>query len=163
MYKSGGFHRIFLICFAPKEFWEQAAKLSIKLRLKQKSSRSKEMRRLRLSVLPEVTEGHIFKSVLPGEFIYRGGLSFMEPGQRSHSNDGPDGRDYHVHEDCEAFLVLDGQGLIEVNKVIYPIQVGEIIIIEPGEDHHLISESNHLVTLWCHAGPLPHYQMKRQQ
>ena len=118
------------------------------------------MRRLRLSELPEVNEGHILKSVLPGEFIYRGGLSFMKPGQRSHSNDGPGGRDYHVHQDCEAFVVLEGKGFVEVNKIRDPIREGDIILIEPGEDHHLIAaEENQLVTLWCHAGPVPQYKM----
>ncbi len=122
------------------------------------------MKRLRLTQLPDVNEGHILKSVLPGQFLYRGGLSFLEPGQRSHSNDGPDGRDYHVHDDCEAFVILEGQGSIEVNKALYPIGVGDIIIIEPGEDHHLISGGQtHLVTLWCHAGPDLHYKLKKQE
>ncbi len=121
------------------------------------------MKRLRLTQLPDVNEGHILKSVLPGQFLYRGGLSFLEPGQRSHSNDGPDGRDYHVHEDCEAFVVLEGKGLIEVDKSLHPIGVGDIMIIEPGEDHHLISkDGNHLVTLWCHAGPTPQYKLKKE-
>lgn len=120
------------------------------------------MRRLRLSELSEVNEGHIFKSVLPGEFIYRGGLSFMEPGQRSHTNDGPDGRDYHVHEDCEAFVIIEGEGFVEVNKVLHPIKAGDVIIIEPGEDHHLIAgKENQLVTLWCHAGQIPYYKMRK--
>lgn len=120
------------------------------------------MRRLRLSELPDVNEGHILKSVLPGEFIYRGGLSFMEPGQRSHTNDGPDGRDYHVHEDCEAFVIIEGEGSVEVNKVLHPIKAGDVIIIEPGEDHHLIAgKENQLVTLWCHAGQIPYYKMRK--
>lgn len=123
------------------------------------------MKRLLLAELPEVNEGHILKSVLPGEFIYRGGLAFMEPGgRRSHTNDGPNGRDYHVHEDCEAFVILEGQGSIEVDKTLHPIGVGDIIIIEPGEDHHLISGNEiPLVTLWCHAGPVPHYQVKQKE
>lgn len=120
------------------------------------------MRRLRLSELPEVKAGHILKSVLPGEFLYRGGLSFMEPGQRSHSYDGPDGRDYHVHEDCEAFVVLEGRGLVEVDQSSHPIGVGDIVIIEPGEDHHLVAKQDHLVTLWCHAGPTPQYKLKKE-
>ncbi len=115
------------------------------------------MKRLHLSELPKVNQGHILKNVLPGQFLYRGGLSFMEPGRRSHSNDGLDGRDYHVHEDCEAFVILEGEGFIEIDKLRHPVQAGEILIIEPGEDHHLIAgRENQLVTLWCHAGPVPH-------
>lgn len=122
------------------------------------------MKRLRLSELPDVNEGQILKSVLPGEYLYRGGLSFMEPGQRSHSNDGPDGRDYHVHDDYEAFVIMEGKGLVEVDQISHPIGVGDIVIIEPGEDHHLISGSETpLVTLWCHAGPVPHYKVKQKE
>lgn len=121
------------------------------------------MKRLRLAELPDVDEGHILKSVLPGQFLYRGGLSFMEPGQRSHSNDGPEGRDYHVHQDCEAFVILEGRGFVEIDKSLHPIGVGDIVIIEPGEDHHLVSgEKNPLVTLWCHAGPAPQYKLKKE-
>ena len=86
----------------------------------------------------------------------------MRPGQRSHSNDGPDGKDYHVHEDCEAFVILEGEGSVEVNETHHPVRVGDIVIIHPGEDHHLIAgKENQLVTLWCHAGSVPQYKMKQ--
>jgi len=112
------------------------------------------MRKSSLSALADHREGHFLKDLMPGEFIYRGGLSFSKPGQRSHTNDGPDGRDYHVHEDCEAFVILQGKGEVEVDGTKYPITVGDIVSIEPGEDHHLIAdEEDPLLTLYLHAGP----------
>ncbi|MCZ8514204.1 cupin domain-containing protein [Paenibacillus filicis] len=116
------------------------------------------MRRYRFKDLQDVSEGHILQSVLDGEFLSSGGLAFSKPGDRSHTNDGPDGRDYHVHkDDCEAFFILQGKGMMELNGEMHPVQTGDILIIEPMEDHHLISsEEDPVVTLWCHAGPLRH-------
>jgi mannose-6-phosphate isomerase-like protein (cupin superfamily) len=110
------------------------------------------MKRIRLQELHDVTEGHILQDVLPGKFISSGGLSFSKPGGRSHTNDGPDGRDYHIHSDCEAFVILQGKGSIEINGQCHPIATGDVIIVEPEEDHHLISSiEDPIVTLWCHA------------
>lgn len=115
------------------------------------------MKKLRFSELQDVSEGHIFQTVLPGKHLYHGGIAFSEPGDRSHTNDGPDGKDFHVHEDCEAFLILQGKGMLEINKKESPITTGDLIIVEPGEDHHLIADQQEpLVTLWCHAGPERH-------
>jgi mannose-6-phosphate isomerase-like protein (cupin superfamily) len=111
------------------------------------------MKRLRLKDLNDVKEVHILKDVMPGNYIYKGGLAFGVPGKRSHSNDGPGGKDLHVHDDCEAFIVIQGIGSMELNKIIYPISTGDIFIVEPGEDHHLISGSElPFVVLWFHAG-----------
>jgi mannose-6-phosphate isomerase-like protein (cupin superfamily) len=114
----------------------------------------KFMKKLRLKNLDDVNEGHILNNVMPGKFIYKGGLAFGESGKRSHSNDGPGGKDFHVHDDCEAFIVIQGKGSLEVNKAIYTVVTGDIIIIEPGEDHHLITNNElPFVVLWFHAGP----------
>ena len=74
------------------------------------------MQRLRVKDLQDIADGHILKDVLPGKYLYRGGLAFEGPGARSHTNDGPDGRDFHVHEDCEAFVILQGKGTIESQR-----------------------------------------------
>ena len=111
------------------------------------------MRSYRLCDLPDAGEGHILRDVLPGKFIAAGGLSFAKPGGRSHTNDGPGGRDRHVHQDCEAFLIIQGKGYIEIDRTAHPIKAGDLIVVEPGEDHHLVSGlDDPLVTLWCHAG-----------
>ncbi len=51
------------------------------------------MKKYRVSDLGDIQEGHILKNILPGEYINKGGLSFEEPGSRTHTNDGPDGKD----------------------------------------------------------------------
>ncbi|OAS21894.1 cupin domain-containing protein [Paenibacillus oryzisoli] len=119
------------------------------------------MIKLRLTDLLDKKSGHILQDVLPGAYLSSGGLSFAKRGERSHTNDGPEGRDYHVHGDCEAFIILQGSGTMELNGEHIPVATGDILIVEPGEDHHLNSSSEDpIVTVWCHAGPSPH---KNQQ
>ncbi|MDD9269475.1 cupin domain-containing protein [Paenibacillus sp. GCM10023248] len=121
------------------------------------------MRKLRLSELSNVTSGHILKDVLPGQYLSSGGLAFAKQGERSHTNDGPDGRDYHIHGDCEAFIIMQGTGTMEINGEHIPIATGDIVIVEPGEDHHMnSSEEDPIVTVWCHAGPLRHKNQQQQ-
>ncbi|MBN2544308.1 MAG: cupin domain-containing protein [Spirochaetes bacterium] len=110
------------------------------------------MKKLRLKDLHDINDNHIFKDLLPGKFIYKGGLSFGKPGSRSHSNDGPNGKDYHIHQDHELFLVVQGKGKLELDKNSIDIITGDIIVIEPEEDHHLISDmEDPLIVLYCHA------------
>ncbi|WP_284639432.1 cupin domain-containing protein [Paenibacillus silviterrae] len=115
------------------------------------------MKKYRLKDLQDVESGHILQHILPGEYLSSGGLAFTKPGERSHTNDGPGGIDFHVHKDCEAFVVVQGKGSIEINRSFHPITTGDIIIVEPGEDHHVHSSTEDpIVTLWCHAGPERH-------
>lgn len=115
------------------------------------------MKKLRLSDLQDKRNGHILQDVLPGAYLSSGGLSFAKRGERSHTNDGPEGRDYHVHGDCEAFLIMQGTGTMELNGEFIPVTTGDIVIVEQGEDHHLISsEDDPIVTVWCHAGANRH-------
>ena len=116
------------------------------------------MKRFRLSELADSRQGHVFEEMLPGAFLCLGGLGFKQPGERTHSHDGPDGRDYHVHEhDCEAFMILQGKAEMELDGRREPLVAGDIMVIEPGEDHHLISDlDDPCVNLWLHAGPERH-------
>lgn len=116
------------------------------------------MKRYRLSDLSDVRDGQAFQDVLHGEFLCMGGMGFKKPGERTHSNDGPDGRDSHVHEDdCEAFVILQGKAQMEVDGELHPLVTGDVIVIEPGEDHHLISDNEDpCVNLWLHAGSNRH-------
>ncbi|RKN79188.1 cupin domain-containing protein [Paenibacillus ginsengarvi] len=121
------------------------------------------MIKLRISDLADRENGHFLGDLLPGAYLSSGGLAFAKPGDRSHTNDGPDGRDYHVHKDREAFVILQGRGTMEVNGAFHPVSVGDVYIIEPGEDHHLISsEDDPVVTLWCHAGKQRHKDQQLQ-
>lgn len=115
------------------------------------------MRRYQLQDLQYQQDGHILKGILPGQYISTGGLSFSKPGARSHTSDGPNGRDYHVHGDCEAFIILQGKGLIEINGQCETIGSGDVLIVEPGEDHHVISSvEDPIVTVWFHASAERH-------
>ncbi|OUS76689.1 cupin [Paenibacillus sp. MY03] len=115
------------------------------------------MLKLRLNELRDTKTGHILGDLLPGDYLCAGGLAFAKPGDRSHSNDGPGGTDLHTHADREAFIILQGRGIMEVNGEEHPVATGDVLVIEPGEDHHLrSSQEDPVVTLWCHAGPDRH-------
>ena len=111
------------------------------------------MKILRLNSLPDNRNGHFLSGLIPGAFINNGGLAFAPQGSRAHTNDGPDGRDFHVHDDEEVFVVLGGTARMEINGQVHPLCVGDVCIVEPGEDHHMISDENDpSVHLWFHAG-----------
>ncbi len=94
----------------------------------------------------------IFASLLPGRRLRSGGMSFHSPGLVTHDEHRP-----HTHEDREMFCLLQGEGWIEVNGLREPVRAGDVLIIEPGEDHHLISSAhNPLVNLWLHADDVGH-------
>jgi mannose-6-phosphate isomerase-like protein (cupin superfamily) len=120
------------------------------------------MKRYRLKDLSDNREGHIFREVLPGDFLALGGLGFKKPGQRTHTNDGPGGTDCHVHaDDREAFVILQGKAVMEVDGIGHPLVPGDIVVIEPGEDHHLISDTDDpCINLWLHAGPHRHAEQR---
>lgn len=116
------------------------------------------MIKLRLNQLGDTREGHFLAGFLEGAYLCQGGLSFKGPNVRTHTNDGPGGSDVHVHEDdCEAFVILQGKAIMELNGVKHPMVTGDVFIVEPGEDHHLISDpEDPCVSLWLHAGPRRH-------
>ncbi len=116
------------------------------------------MIKLRLHQLADTREGHFLAGFLEGAYLCQGGMGFKAPSARTHSNDGPGGRDCHVHDDdCEAFVILQGKAMMELNGVMHPMVTGDVFIVEPGEDHHLISDpADPCINLWLHAGPERH-------
>ncbi|AIE84642.1 cupin domain-containing protein [Fimbriimonas ginsengisoli] len=103
------------------------------------------MRRSRFADLEPGT--HLFSAIVDGSRLYKGGLSFHTPGMVTHDQERP-----HLEVDQEIFCLLQGEGWIEVDGVREPVQAGDVFVIEPGEDHHLISsETNPLINLWLHA------------
>jgi len=104
------------------------------------------MRRLRLGEL--TTNGSVLDGVLPGYRVEEGGVVVHAPGERSH----PQGR--HVHATPEAFLILAGRGSAEIDGVATGIGAGDVVIVEPGEDHHLVSAPDQQLTVvWLHLEP----------
>lgn len=96
------------------------------------------------------TEGQLFEGMLPGEKLYMGGLSFSGPGEISHADENPEGT--HTHDDCELFMIVQGRAIIQVNDVAESVKTGDIVLVDPGEDHHIISDTEDpAVVLWCHA------------
>lgn len=116
------------------------------------------MKMLRLSDLADVREGHFLSGVIPGRYLNRGGLGFKAPGFRTHTDDGPGGIDRHIHPDeCEVFILLQGKADMEIDGVMHPMVTGDICVVEPGEDHHLVSdEDDPCVNIWIHAGDRRH-------
>lgn len=110
------------------------------------------MQRYRWKDLKEVVSTHFLEGILPGKRLYAGGLSFHPPGFRVHAEE-----EKHTHPDCEVFCILQGKGLLEIEGRLEPLQAGDIVVIEPGENHHLISdEKEPIVNLWLHANDVGH-------
>ena len=115
------------------------------------------MKRMRITDLPDNASGHFLSGVVPGDYLCMGGLSFKPPGFRTHDHDGPGGADLHVHDGCEVFLILQGRAVMEVDGESHPLQTGDVMIIEPGEDHHLIAdEQDPCINVWLEAADHRH-------
>ncbi len=109
------------------------------------------MKRYRFSDLGSDGPEHVVSKLVPGKYIAHGGLSFHKVGWRTHSEG------VHVHGDREVFCILQGQGVIEIDGRTEPVHAGEILVIEPGEDHHLVGDPEHpMINLWFHCADEPH-------
>ncbi len=112
------------------------------------------MKRYRLNQLSDVRDGHFLKGILPGKFIREGTMGYKAPGFRTHTHDGPGGADLHVHEDAEVFVILQGKAVMELDGKRIPLVTGDVLVVEPGEDHHLVADKDDpCINLWLHAGP----------
>lgn len=106
------------------------------------------MKKLSLADLAGRADGPVTSPAVPGFLIERGGLSRYAAGQRSH----PEG--HHVHTVPELFCILQGSGLVEIDGRHTPFEAGDVLLVEPGEDHHLISQGSvPLVSVWMHLRP----------
>ena len=109
------------------------------------------MKRLKISDLGSDGPQHVVHRWVSGAYIDHGALSFHPPGHRTH----PEG--HHVHDNGEIFCILQGQGEIEIDGRREPLHAGEVLIIEPGEDHHIVGDPAHpIINLWFHCGDEPH-------
>jgi quercetin dioxygenase-like cupin family protein len=109
------------------------------------------MIRLKISDLGSDGPQHVVHKLVPGAYIYRGALSFHAPGQRTHAEG------HHVHDDREIFCIMQGRGEIEIDGRREPLHAGEVLIIEPGEEHYIVGDPAYpIVNLWFHCGDEPH-------
>lgn len=94
---------------------------------------------------------------MAGTHIYQGGLSFHTPGERTHA----EGR--HVHDDQELFCIVQGRGWIQVEGHREEIRAGDVLLMEPGEDHHIEGDPQHpIINLWFHANRSGHEKQRRE-
>lgn len=106
------------------------------------------MKKLSLAELTGRRDGPVLADAVPGYLIDRGGVSQYPAGERTHP-EGP-----HVHTVPEVFCILQGSGQVEIDGVPTPFEAGDVLLIEPGEDHHLISQGDvPLVHAWMHLRP----------
>ena len=83
-----------------------------------------------------------------GQLVERGGFRiYPDPGFRTHDEPGP-----HVHDKPEYFCIFQGTGTVEIDGAPADrFEAGDVIVIDPGEDHHLISDGTvPLVFTWMH-------------
>jgi mannose-6-phosphate isomerase-like protein (cupin superfamily) len=97
---------------------------------------------------PSGGDAPVLASAVPGYHLERGGITRYEAGTRSH----PEG--HHIHTVPEVFLILQGSGVIEIDGVGTPFRAGDVFVVEPGEDHHLVSRGTlPLLSAWMHLIP----------
>lgn len=112
------------------------------------------MKLLRLTELPDNREGHILSGVIPGRYINKGIMSYKAPGVVTHSDE-----DVHVHDDEEVFIIIQGKAKMDMGDRVIDLTVGDVLVVEPGENHHLIvDDDDPCINIWCHAGPERHPQ-----
>ncbi len=100
------------------------------------------MKFLKLSELA-TSETHLLPSLLGDAIITGGGIYCFKPGEIAH----PEPR--HVHTVDEVFIFIQGKGIIPIDGVEYPVQTGDVVIVEAGEDHHTRSSEEYpLVAAW---------------
>ena len=118
------------------------------------------MKKLCLRDLNFDANGHIFNNLIPGQCLSEGGLSFKKPGQRTHDVGcrcpSCDGNGRHVHpKDSEVFILFQGKAQMEIDGNTHDMVAGDVIVCEPGEDHHLVAdEKDPCVNLWLHLSEL---------
>jgi len=85
----------------------------------------------------------LMPDVLGGRRVTHGGVHCYEPGEIAHPEP------VHVHDVHEVFIFLQGRGVLPVDGTEHPVQAGDVVVIEPGEDHHTTSSGDDpLVTAW---------------
>jgi mannose-6-phosphate isomerase-like protein (cupin superfamily) len=109
------------------------------------------MKKYRISDLGPVETEHVAEALVPGQFIHHGGLSFHPVGWRTHSEGN------HVHDSHEVFVILQGRGELELDGCRQPVVAGDVLVIEPGEEHYLIGDPAHpIINLWFHCADERH-------
>lgn len=98
----------------------------------------------KLTVADFKPDGSFLMSDLLGSAkISHGGVYVFKSGETAH----PEPR--HVHDAAEVFIFVQGKGVIPVDGVDVPVQAGDVVIVDAGEDHHTRSSVEEpLVAAW---------------
>lgn len=100
------------------------------------------MRKLTVADL-NPSASRLMPDLLGDAAILRGGLYIFKPGEIAH----PEPR--HAHDTAEVFIFVQGQGVIPIDGVEYPVKTGDVVVVEAGEDHHTRSSvEDPLVAAW---------------
>jgi mannose-6-phosphate isomerase-like protein (cupin superfamily) len=100
------------------------------------------MKKLRIQDI-RPTANRLLGGLLGDARVVRGGVHVFAPGETAHPEP------LHVHDVHEVFLFIEGAGVLPVSGQDYPIQTGDVFIVEPGEDHHTRSSvESPLVSAW---------------
>lgn len=100
------------------------------------------MKRLRVDhISPNAS--FLMPDVLGEARVLRGGVYVFKPGETAH----PEAR--HVHDTDEVFIFVQGSGVLPIDGVDHPVRVGDVVVVEAGEDHHTRSSAEDpLVAAW---------------
>jgi mannose-6-phosphate isomerase-like protein (cupin superfamily) len=101
------------------------------------------MIKMTIQDLDKYTASRLMPDLLGEHKISHGGVYVFKPGETAH----PEA--VHVHDTAEVFIFIQGQGVIPIDGVDYPVRTGDVVIVEAGEDHHTrSSEHDPLVAAW---------------
>ena len=76
--------------------------------------------------------------------ITNGGIYVFKPGETAH----PEAR--HTHAVDEVFIFVQGKGVLPIDGIDFPVETGDVVVVEAGEDHHTRSSvDDPLVSAWC--------------
>lgn len=78
---------------------------------------------------------------------------FPKISRLSHSHSNPNwSYQYHLHKDeTELTYIADGRGTFTINTTNYPVKKGNILIVEKGAIHALVSEKENPLDCWTCA------------
>lgn len=100
------------------------------------------MKRMRMSELAP-SASQLLPELLGDAKIAGGGVYVFKPGETAHPEP------VHVHDVDEVFVFVQGRGVLPIDGVDHPIQAGDVVIVEAGEDHHTRSSVDEpLVAAW---------------
>ena len=99
------------------------------------------MKRMKIADLQPV-DGQLLPDQLKGSKITGGGVYVFKPGETAHP-------EVHIHDVDEVFIFVQGKGILPIDGTDHPVEAGDVVIVEAGEDHHTTgSTDDPLVAAW---------------